>query len=339
MNFLENIRENALNNFQQETGISAEWRQIDGEYDGEVTLIRKKERLHFYVEVKRDLRLYQLDKIMDLAGRRKPFMVIADNILNNVKEKLKEQGIAYIDGNGNAYINEGRALIMIDAKKNLPEQKAFKPVTNRAFTKTGLKVVFHFLLNPTTLEKTYREIAQNTGVALGNVKYILDGLREAGFLIQVAKNEVKLQNKKVLLDRWIAGYRETLRPALLLGTFSFFDAERYDQWQSIPTKELDMLWGGEPAAELITGYIKAKNLTIYTNKAKGWLMTGLKLAPRQNGDIQAYEKFWKQHENKQQEYVPMMLVYADLLITDDPRCIETAKIIFDKYLKHELGTD
>src|SRR5690606_32358088 len=131
--------------------------------------------------------------------------------------------------------------------------------------------------------KNYREIAQDTGVALGNVKYILDGLREAGFLMQLAKNKVKLQNKKVLLDRWIAGYRETLKPALFLGAFNFFDADKYDHWQSIPTKNMDMLWGGEPAAELITGYLRAKKLTIYTNRAKGWLMTGLKLVPRQEG--------------------------------------------------------
>jgi hypothetical protein len=29
-------------------------------------------------------------------------------------------------------------------------------------------------------------------------------------------------------------------------------------------------------------------------------------------------------------------VYADLLLTNDPRCLETAGMIYDKYLKNEF---
>ena len=338
MNIQEDIQDRALNNFKQETGLMVKWREVNKEYDGELTLKINKERLHFYVEVKKDLRFYQLEKILEMAKRYQPFMVIADTILTNVKEKLREEGIAYIDGNGNAYINEGQTVIIINGKKN-PEQKEFRPVANRAFTKTGLKVVFYFLNDPTALDKNYREIAKETDVALGNVKYIMDGLREAGFLMQLAKNKVKLQNKKLLLDRWILGYRETLKPFLFQGAFAFTDNDRYKQWNNINTTNLDIAWGGEPAAEIITGYLKAKDFTIYTSLAKGKLMTGLKLVPREDGDILVYEKFWKQKENEQELLAPMLLVYADLLITDDPRCVETAKIIFDKYLKNELETD
>ncbi|AYD46461.1 type IV toxin-antitoxin system AbiEi family antitoxin [Arachidicoccus soli] len=33
------------------------------------------------------------------------------------------------------------------------------------------------------------------------------------------------------------------------------------------------------------------------------------------------------------QIVPYLLVYTDLVLTDDPRCIETAKITYKQYLK------
>lgn len=51
-------------------------------------------------------------------------------------------------------------------------------MNSKAFTKTGLQVVFQLLLDETLVHRPYREIAAKTGVALGNVSNIIKGLRQ-----------------------------------------------------------------------------------------------------------------------------------------------------------------
>jgi hypothetical protein len=50
------------------------------------------------------------------------------------------------------------------------------------------------------------------------------------------------------------------------------------------------------------------------------------------------ERFWEFENNGQdKDLVPPLLVYADLLATTDTRNVETAKLIYDEYLKRYLG--
>lgn len=231
------------------------------------------------------------------AQQNAPYIVIANRFYPAIKEQLKQKGIAYLDTAGNAFLHYQNTFIFIQGNKQIVQQKQD---TNRAFTKTGLKAVFYFLLNPEALELPYRTLAEMTGVALGNIKNIMDGLKETGYIIQIDEKKFKLQNKKALLERWIDGYRETLKPALHLDDFVLNNDIRdklFQEQQNIG----EVLLGGEPAAEMMTEYL---------------------------------------HENMVnrpfQNLAPAILVYADLIITDDPRCIETAQMIYEKYLKHEF---
>jgi hypothetical protein len=58
------------------------------------------------------------------------------------------------------------------------------------------------------------------------------------------------------------------------------------------------------------------------------------LMPDQEGNVQVYEKFWKQEED--QKTVPDLLVYADLMNTQNKRCMETAEMIYNERIKPEL---
>jgi hypothetical protein len=95
--------------------------------------------------------------------------------------------------------------------------------------------------------------------------------------------------------------------------------------------------GGEPAAEVLTNYLTPEVLTVYTEKGRAALMPKWAIIPDEKGNVQVYQKFWKDEEWDEQKLAPPLLIYADLMMTGDPRCQETAKIIYDKYLVHELG--
>jgi len=326
----EGIVTRALGRLEVQTGITGDWTKLENEVDGTVDLHLATENVRFIVEVKRELRDYQIPGLIEMANKHDHFLVVAERIFPTLKEKLRTNKIAYLDGAGNIYINTAGQLIWLDGQKyDEPE----KLVTNRAFTKTGLKTVFYLLLHEHAIEMPYRTLAKNTRVALGNIKNIILGLKDAGFVLQINERDMKLQRKKELLNRWIAGYRETLKPALLQGRYRFYHQQQFANWKELPIAPGKTVWGGEPAAEMITDWLNPQVITAYTTEKRGALVPQWKLVPDNGGNVNIYEKFWNDEDTDTLPFAPYLLVYADLKLTEDPRCQETAEIIYNKYLK------
>ena len=57
--------------------------------------------------------------------------------------------------------------------------------------------------------------------------------------------------------------------------------------------------------------------------------------PDEKGNVKAYQKFW-QYDKVAFNTVPPLLVYADLINTNDRRCRETAQKIYDEFLQNIL---
>ena len=58
---------------------------------------------------------------------------------------------------------------------------------------------------------------------------------------------------------------------------------------------------------------------------------------RPNGNIELMKKFWNfEDENSQYNLVPNILIYADLISTNDQRNIENANIIYDTKIVQSL---
>jgi hypothetical protein len=122
-----------------------------------------------------------------------------------------------------------------------------------------------------------------------------------------------------------------------LGNFRLPPNQAFQALTNFPIVPGKTVWGGEPAADLLTHYLKPQVLTVYTTAKKNQLMLEWKLLPTADGNIRLYEKFWKDEQFDRHPYAPELLVYADLLLTGDPRCLETAEMIYDKHLKYEFG--
>jgi len=317
----------------KEHNINALWIEpVTKDIDGILTITYKGITQKFYVEIKKELRNYQLDQIFHQAKTYDPLLVIAETIFPNMRNLLKEHKIGYIDLNGNINIEADNFLLRIEGnnKKYLPREKR-----GRAFTKAGLKTILLFLLNEEKINDTYREIAKNTGTAIGNVKLILDGLIEEGFVLRKNEKELKLTNKKDLLQKWITGYNEKLKPTLLFGNFKFMKADDFNKWKELKINVGNTCWGGEAAGNIYTGYLLPQTLTLYTSEKKLDLMKKCRLVPDNNGNITVFERFWRfglENEN----VVPPIIAYADLLETNDRRCIETALKIYEQHLKNTI---
>jgi hypothetical protein len=326
----------ALAHLKGTAGITGEWHFTDlnqkGPIDGTIELLINEKEVMFHVEVKTELRDYQFDQIRTLAEqyRKEKFIVAAERIAPGIKAQLRKEKINYLDVAGNIFLDTGNYMIWLDGNKLKNETK---PVINRAFTKTGLKVVFHLLNNPDAINLTYRELANATGVALGNITYVIDGLRETGFILQVDTKNIRLQNKRELLERWIDGYRESLKPSLYLGLFTIPGNQNWRQLPVFMQHNLHYFIGGEPAAEQLTkGYLIPEVITIYTDQSIVQTTKDLRIVQDRIGKVKLYEKFWWIDTDRNIPFTPVLLVYADLIITGDPRCLETAERIYNEFL-------
>ena len=280
------------------------------------------------VEVKKDVKNHQLFNIIEYNNRFENFLLVAERLYPKVKKELRENQVNYLEGNGNVYINKADIFLYVDTNKTVKNQKE---KGNRAFTKTGLKVVFHFLLNPLLINQTQREIADITNVALGNIPLIINGLLENNFILKLNKNEYVINNYQELLNKWITEFEQTLKPTIFKQRFRF--QNKNQDWRALQLNTEKTVWGGEPAGDIMTNHLRPENFTLYTNETTRDLMINYRLLPDDEGNIWVYDKFWTMDFNN---IAPAELVYTDLMINDDKRSKETAKLIFDEYIQPNI---
>jgi hypothetical protein len=291
--------------------------------------------IRYYVEVKANVTKAEKLLVMMRKGEfAHPLLLVAKYINRQMADELKLNGIEFIDTAGNVFINQPPLYIFV--KGNKPDIVKAPPI-KRTFKPAGLRVIYAFLCNPGLENKTYREIAAETGVALGTVDWIMKELKELGFLLDMGKRGQRLIQKQNLLQRWVIAYPEQLRPKLTLGRFR----GQYEWWRQKTLDHLKAQWGGEVAAAKLTQYLQPQIITIYTMPQElNQLLTENRLRKDQTGDVEILEKFWKPPEIwKHEDLVHPILIYADLLATGNERNIETAKMIYDQHIIQLIRED
>lgn len=325
----------ALHNLVEED-IAGEWKDTpnDTGIDGKLVLhFKYHPPVHFNVDVKKELRAMHVDYLEYLAKEKNPFLIVANRIFPKVKHELKARGINYLEANGNMFLLQDGLYVNIDGKRN--RELIANDVGNRAFTKTGLKVIYQFLVNEAIVNWNYRDIAGYTGTGLGNINNIFNGLKQEGYLLQLTKNDYKLDNKPKLLEKWIIEYERRLKPTLAIGSFRFLNPDDFYNWKNIPLRSGKTFWGGEPAGDLFTHYLRPEELTLYTTEERADLIKNYRLIPDIQGNVKVFKTFWIYNELNDNLVHPL-LAYADLIAKGDRRCTETAQKIYDEYLQNKF---
>jgi hypothetical protein len=237
----------ALEHLKEHTGIAGKFQAMrKGNFDGQIQFQFNGKPHRAFIEIRKHVRGHQIPDLIRLKEQHAPLMVVTEYLFPKFKEELRKENIAYLETNGNIYFKDKDVFLWLDGQKNITDTKE---KTGRAFTKTGLKLIFHFLLNEQLVNLTYREMANQTGIGFGNINVIMNDLKKQGFLLQVNKQQYKLVNKKELLQRWMVAYEEKLKPALRVGTFRFLKEEDFIHWEKVPLKNMKTLWGAEPAGD------------------------------------------------------------------------------------------
>lgn len=303
-------------------------------YDAKIDLELHGQTVHFLVEMKhvdRRLALAQIKEQLDRTIRRdfegyRP-LLIAPFITEAMADECKRLNLPFVDTAGNLFFRTETTLLFITGRPR-PDHRGRRihPATNPA----GMKVTFALLCKPDLVAQPYRRIAEIAQVALGTIGPVLDDLDVRGFLRRHPTQKARLQRTEELLQEWVIQYPGTLRPKLNLRQYA---AER-ESLLGLNPEALHAYWGGEPAADFLTGYLKPEKFTIYVrHAAKEVLMQGrMRLDP--GGNVEILDAFWHTElDYDNTRLAPPIIVYADLMMTGDPRNIETAKLIYDRYLK------
>ena len=269
--------------------------------------------------------------------RPEEFLLITRQVTAEVADRLRDNGIQFIDDAGNAFINRPPFYLFIKGNRN--RDVARPPVIGRAFKQTGLRVLYALLCNPGMENETYRMIAGKADVALGMVNWTMRELRELGFLIEMRTGRIRngrLTNKGKLLERWITAYAEQLRPKLFLGRYG--GAEKW--WENAELNPDQGLWGGEVAAARMTGYLKPEDVIIYVTDDPAKMLAPFRLKKDPEGNVELYTRFWKPGTVAPHgDMVHPLLVYADLVATGNQRNLETARKIYDEHIIQLIRED
>lgn len=325
------ILTNAIKAFQNETGLAIDvlkHRERDSKLLDATIKINTPQKKHtFYAEIKNIDRYKNLFDLKNLKEKKGvPVILVAPYVTEKMAAECREAGLPFIDQAGNAYIHEPDLHIQIVGKK--PE-KNWRETKYRGLTAAGLRVIFALLTKPQTLVGTYRDIAKEADVALGVVGHVLKDLEARGLLLPEKMGERRILDLEKIIGEWVTHYPIKLRPKLHPRRYK---APNNDWWQKegIDQQE-NVYFAGEAGAEKLTGYLKATGVTLYMAGDKDKFILANRLQPDLNGNVEILDVFWHEDTALNKNVIPL-LVYADLIETQDPRNRETAKIIYDQYL-------
>ena len=282
------------------------------------------------------LRAETLGAVADLAGGLPyPPLLAAPHVNPQAAERARELGIAFVDLAGNAHLRGPGLYVFVTGQR--PAAKTRRHRTTQAFTPAGLRVVFALLVRPRLVAATYREIGAAAEVALGTVAAVLEGLVERGHLTPEGTAERRLLAPQRLAEEWVLLYPVRLRPKLVLGHFTAPDP---GWWQTARFDPRRAVWGGEVAADKLTGRLKPARQTLYVRGKPDDTILANRLRPDERGDVEILEAFWTLDEGPEagpEDVAPALLVYADLMATGDPRNVEVARLVRERHLRGVLG--
>ena len=330
------ILERAMAAFETATGLHAEVRREPWGLerpDALLDVFVDGRPVRFAAEIKAIDRFQTLGTIMARKGAVPyPPLLVAPYITEATAERCRELHLPFIDEAGNAFLEAPGLFVYVTGKRR-PVQA--RPATAyRAFTTAGLRIVFALLNHPYLVTAPYREIAKAAKVALGTVGEVLADLEARGHLAPEKPGPRRLLATERLQEEWVTHYPIKLRPKLNARRFT---APMPDWWREQDIRQHHAYWGGEVAAEKLTGYLKPARVTLYVEGKLDRLILANRLRPDVNGEIEILEAFWATEETNQLgDTAPPLVVYADLMATTDPRNIETANLIRDQYLAQTL---
>lgn len=314
--------------------------------DAELTLQVANRKYEFLVEIKRGILsaavLPALENLLNQVGPERSLLVVASQIGPSVAKLLRDRNIAFMDAAGNAFIAGSGLHVWISGKRT-----EVKQAVTGLHRQNAVKVIFALLTDPcldkdsgeALLNSPVRVLAKAANVAMGSVGNVLVNLRSMGFLLEDDEGR-RLVERERLIELWATDYLARLRHRLIHHRYRMASPR---EWENLPPLPQDAWWGGQVAGARLTRHLRPEKITIYARTLPDEWVVRAKLQPDPEGNVEVLTPFWGDNMTALWKHGPLiqpskcvhpLLVYADLLANGEERSSETAKRIYDTYLRH-----
>ena len=282
------------------------------EFDGEMIWMGARHPVLFKTNCSA-LTIDQVIKRHEECGR---IFFCTPYITPSLAELMVRNDCPYADSAGNLFLRNGDTVVLVQNQKK-PQSFERKHTRGRAWTQTGLKVLFLLLTEDGALNWPYRKIAEYSGVSLGSVRYVMADLKNGSVIAEV-DGQNRWRNKSTAIADWGVAYKDKLLPSL---DRRFYAGDAPKEWG-----RFQLAVSGETAVQELA-LLKSRCFLAYKHGNINLCIAQNRWRESAEGNIEIRQAFWPECRMFA-ERVPWLLVYADLLAEDDPRCNEAALEIY-----------
>lgn len=255
--------------------------------DGKLKVRTKSGERAFFIAVKRTHLSYALaDQAVDALGDAKArWILMAPSIGRPLGHYLAERGINYIDLAGNCNLRLSRGYIArIEGRR-----AATREPQGRGTSAPGYQVLFALLAKCELLVEPLRCVAKHAGVSRQTVSAALKRLVADGVMVGDPGKYLWVDGgKRQVLDRWLFGYADRVRPRLLAGSYQTTDATPTNLEQRLGRilgNNIQWRWGGGAAAYRLTGHYRGPQTVIHLDVMPEDLLVRLGAIADPNGSL------------------------------------------------------
>jgi len=295
----------------------------------------------FVTEIKRSyLDLSITNALIAVAKRvkqeeNKPFLLFARYVPRPTGERLIDAEVNFVDFAGNIHVNlephyHWTVLGRLEPSRNL---KTALP------TPATLQVMFTLAARPEAAQWSVRQLAVVAGVSKSKAATARRQIVSEGVF---RKHEYKYwpTNPGTLNERLLAGYRQVLRPHLLIRRFRFPDhtAKGFLKRLRSISKQARVRYSltGGPAAFALQRFYTGPHTPIFIDTVEPDLLRKLRLLPDESGPVTLLRAFGDLVFWRREQDVPLAdpwLIYAELMSDPLPRAHEAAEYLRKEFLQ------
>lgn len=258
------------------------------------------------------------------------WIVFAPHVGAPLGDAFEASGLDFIDRQGNCHVRvdlrylarvQGRA-----APKPPPRQKELRA--------PGYQVMFALLADPELLGAVQREIATAAGTSRQPVADLLARFVAEGLVERARGRHAWLRAPDAdLLDRFVAGYRATLRPRLVVGRYRLPVAAPEDVEDWVEEQLGIVRYGGTAAAHRLAGEYRGPLTVAHLGPPIQATRDYLAAVPDPDGEL-----VWMRDIGEASargvttDTVHPVLVYAELMSDPDPRACDAARDLRERWL-------
>jgi len=249
--------------------------------------------------------------------------VLARYIPASIAEQFIAAGISFADEPGNVQLEIGEHYNWTVLGKREPPRLADADRT----TPATVQLLFQLATAPQSATWTVRDLARAAGLSKSKVALLLNQFRRERLL----DGKSGFQVTPEIIDRLVAGYSQTLRPKLVIGRYRppepSVDPFLLRLSKAASAHKRYALTGG-PAADAMQHFYSGSEAPVFLPHHEASILRALRLLPDPTGSVIVLRPFgelvyWREFDGRM--VAPPWLVYAELLVSKDPRAIEAAE--------------